>query len=117
MPPIDQPAVPAPVPPPSGVAFPAVQAPVASADHIPQWAVKGLLALLALIFIPGSIATVSYIVGGIHSRLSENEKSIQTLKENRAAFDARLERNEANDAAQWRVIGENKDKLGDHRHQ
>jgi len=86
-------------------------------NHIPQWAVKGLLAILALIVVPGTIGVVSYVFGGIHSRLSENEKSIQTLKENRAAFDARLEQNEANDAAQWRVIGENKDKLGEHRHQ
>jgi hypothetical protein len=88
----------------------------ADADHIPQWAVKGLLALLALIFIPGSIATVSYIVGGIHSRLSENEKAIQTLKEERAAFNARLERTEDVDRRQWQLLGENKDKLASHHH-
>lgn len=85
-------------------------------DHIPQWAVKGLLAIMGLIIVPGSIAVISYVFGGIHSRLSENEKSIQSLKETRAAFDARLERNEVNDAQQWRVIGENKDKIGGHNH-
>jgi len=85
-------------------------------DHIPQWAVKGLIAIVVLIMIPGTIAVVSYVFGGIHSRLSENEHAIQNLKETRAAFDARLERNEANDTQQWRVIGENKDKLGTHNH-
>lgn len=110
MPPADQPA-----PSSSDSHHPAVVV-QASGEHIPQWAVKGLLALLALVFIPGSIAVVSYIFGGIHARISENEKAVQSLKEDRAAFDARLERNEANDSQQWRVIGENKDKIGEHNH-
>jgi len=112
MPSIDSPAVPGPSDTQKMAAIPTA----ASADHIPQWAVKGLLALLALVFIPGSIATVSYIVGGIHSRLSENEKAIQTLKEERAAFSARLDVVEGVDTRQWQLMSENKEKVASHHH-
>jgi len=84
--------------------------------HIPQWAVKGLLALLALVFIPGSIAVISYVFGGIHSRLSENEKAIQALKEDRAVINARLDRNDEADRRQWQLMSENKEKIAEHRH-
>ena len=111
MPPIDPQT-----PPPSGL-HPAVTLPVvADSNHIPQWAVKGLLAGIALLVVPGSIAVTSYVVGGIHSRLSENEKAIQTLREERAAFGARLTANDANDTAQWRVIGDNKERIGKLKH-
>lgn len=85
-------------------------------DHIPQWAVKGLLAIMALIVIPGSIAVISYVFGGIHSELSDHDKAIQSIKEKQAATEARLDRNEANDSSQWKVIGELKDKVAEHNH-
>ena len=114
MPPIDQPTPLPAAPEPIGNSGILVQ-PV-NPDHIPQWAVKGLIAIVVLIMIPGTIAVVSYVFGGIHSRLSDNEKAIQTLKEERSAFDARLERNETVDRRQWELLSDLKDKLGTHNH-
>jgi hypothetical protein len=115
MPPIEQPAAPSPSDTQKMAAI-VVQQPAHNPDHIPQWAVKGLIAIVVLVMIPGTIAVVSYVFGGIHSRLSDNEKAIQTLKEERAAFDARLERIETVDRRQWELLSENKDKLGTHNH-
>jgi hypothetical protein len=85
-------------------------------DHIPQWAVKGLIAIVVLIMIPGTIAVVSYVFGGIHSRLTDNETAIQQLKEDRAASDARQERAETANRRQWELMAENKEKIASHHH-
>lgn len=85
-------------------------------DHIPQWAVKGLLALMALIFIPGSIAVVSYVFGGIHSRLSENEKAIQEQSREDVRIETRLKLVEDANRKQWELMSENKEKIAGHGH-
>ena len=112
MPPAELPAAPN----PSDTQRMAVVVQAPDPNHIPQWAVKGLIAALALIIVPGSIAVTSWVLGGIHSRLGENERSIQTLKEQRAAFDARLERVENVNRRQWELMSENKEKIGEHGH-
>lgn len=96
--------------------MPTVVVKEADPGHIPQWAVKGLLSLLALVFVPGSIAVVSYIFGGMNARITENEKSVQELREDRAAMKARLDLIENANTRQWQLIAENKEKIGDHNH-
>jgi len=85
-------------------------------NHIPQWAVKGLLAILALIVIPGTIAVVSYVFGGIHSRLTENEKAIRELEKEDVRVDTRLKIAEQATRKQWELLSVNKEKLGTHKH-
>ena len=96
--------------------MPPIVVQAADSNHIPQWAVKGLVALLAIIIIPGSVGITSWVLGGIHSRLGENEKAIQTLKEQRAAFETRLERTEGVDRRQWELMSNNKERLAEHSH-
>ena len=85
-------------------------------NHIPQWAVKGLLAIVALLVIPGTIAVVSYIFGGIHSRLTENERAIQELEKEDVRVDTRLKLSEEATCKQWELISKNKEQLGAHKH-
>lgn len=108
-----------PVPQPSPSDTGAMQPVVVKQDdpqHIPQWAVRGLLALLALVFIPGTIAVVSYVIGGIHARISDNERAVQELREDRAAMKARLTLIEGANGRQWQLIADNKEKIADHNH-
>lgn len=116
MPPIDPPPAPAAPNPSDTQRLAPIVVQHSDPQHIPQWAVKGLLAFMALLIIPGTIAVVSYVFGGIHSRLTENERAIQTLKEQRAAFEARLDRVEGVDRRQWELMSENKEKIAEHSH-
>ena len=114
MPPIDPPAAPSPSDTQKMAAIVVKQE--AQPEHIPQWAIKTLVAVVAMVMIPGSIAVVSWVLGGIHSRLSENEKNIQMLKEERAAINARLGLIEGVNRRQWELLSENKDKISGHSH-
>jgi len=110
MPPIDPLATP--LPPESAAVVVQKEDP----HHIPQWAVKGILAVMGLIVIPGSIAVVSWVLGGIHAQLDKNEKAIHALEKVDVKIETRLERNEEVDRRQWQLLGENKEKIANHQH-
>lgn len=116
MPPTD-PAVPS-VPSPSDtqkLAAIVVQKPE-DPHHIPQWAVKGLLAFFGLVVAPATVAIISWILGGIHAQLDKNEKAIHALEKADVKIETRLERNEDGDRRQWELIGDHKEKIANHRH-
>lgn len=114
MPPAELPAAPSPAD-TQRMAPIVVQAP-ADPNHIPQWAVKGLIAIMALIIIPGTIAVVSYVFGGIHSRLSENEKAIQDQSKEDVRIETRLQLVEGANRKQWELMSENKENIAGHSH-
>lgn len=88
----------------------------ADPNHIPQWAVKGLVAMLVIIIVPGTIAVTSWVLGGIHSRLGENEKAIQTLEKEDVRIETRMTLTESANRKQWELMSENKEKIAGHNH-